>query len=260
MRLAGKSAIVTGAAQGIGLAITEQLVDEGASVLMADIQREKVQLSASRLTVAGVSPVGLGVDVTSSAQVDEMVKVALREFGKIDILVNNAGGSGTIGVADVEEVSEDLWDQIVDVNLKGTFICSRGVVPHMERRREGRIINISSGIWRGNYGPLNTVGARLPYSAAKAGVLGFTYQLAKDLGAWNITVNVIIPGFVLTEEGARVRKQYEELSDSGRHALSADVPLGRPGQPGEIARVVVFLASDDSSYVSGATLEVNGGG
>lgn len=258
MRLDGKSAIVTGAAQGLGRAIARLLVDHGASVLLADIQAEKVQAAVSSMSGSHAVALGTSVDVTSAAQVDAMVGKAAAEFGKIDILINNAGGSGTIGVAEIEDVNEELWDRIVDTNLKGTFLCSRAVVPLMKQRRAGRIVNISSTITRGSFGPLVTVGARLPYCAAKAGVQSFTYQLAKDLGPWNITVNVVVPGFVLTEPGARVHTQFHELSEAEKQMLTADVPLGRPARPEEVAWAVLFLVADGSSYVSGATLEVNG--
>ena len=128
----------------------------------------------------------------------------------------------------------------------------------MKAQRHGRIVNFSSVAVRGSFGPLLTVGARLPYCAAKAGVQALTVQLAKDLGPWNITVNVVVPGFTLTEPGARVHGQFAELTDEERRALVRPIPLGRPGQPRDVAWAVQFLASDDSGYVSGATLEVSG--
>ena len=187
-----------------------------------------------------------------------MVRAAVEAFGRVDILVNNAGGSGTVGAADIEETSAELWDQVLATNLTGTFLCCRAVVPHMKARRYGRIVNFSSVAVRGSFGPLLTVGARLPYCAAKAGVQALTYQLAKDLGPWNITVNVVVPGFTLTEPGARVHGQFADLTDEERRALVAPIPLGRPGQPGDVAWAVQFLAADESGYVSGATLEVSG--
>ena len=187
-----------------------------------------------------------------------MVARAMAALGRVDILVNNAGGSGTVGVADIEDTSEELWDRIVNTNLKGAFLCCRAVVPRMKAQRYGRIIHLSSVAARGHFGPLLTVGARLPYCAAKAGVEGLTRQLARDLGPWNITVNVVVPGFTLTEPGARVHHQFTELSEAERKALIGPIPLGRPGEPRDIAWAVRFLASDESGYVSGAALEVSG--
>ena len=256
--LAGRVAIVTGAAQGLGVATAEALAVAGARVLLADVQGDKAQAAARRLGSTEGAGLGVGVDVTRAADVEAMVRTALDAFGRIDILVNNAGGSGTVGVADIEETSEELWDRIVGANLKGAFLCCRAVVPHMKSRQYGRIVNLSSAAVRGSFGPLRTVGARVPYSAAKAGVQGLTYQLAKDLGPFNITVNVVVPGFTLTEPGSRVHGQFAELADEDRHALIAPIPVGRAGEPRDIAWAIQFLAAEESSYISGATLEVTG--
>jgi 3-oxoacyl-[acyl-carrier protein] reductase len=258
IELAGRCAIVTGAAQGLGLATAQAFAEAGARVLLADLQADKVQAAARRLGSGDQTCLGIGVDVTRAGEVDAMVRAAIDAFGRVDILVNNAGGSGTVGVAGIEETSEELWDRIVGTNLKGAFLCCRAVVPHMKAQRYGRIVNLSSLAVRGSFGPLLTVGARLPYCAAKAGVQALTVQLAKDLGPWNITVNVVVPGFTLTEPGARVHGQFAELTDEERRALVRPIPLGRPGQPRDVAWAVQFLASDESGYISGATLEVSG--
>jgi NAD(P)-dependent dehydrogenase (short-subunit alcohol dehydrogenase family) len=258
--VAERRAIVTGGAQGLGLAIARALADGGARVLLADIQAEKVQAALRELPGGPGRHAAAVVDVTAAAQVEAMVATAVAALGRVDILVNNAGGSGTVGAAEIEATSEELWDRIVDTNLKGAFLCARAVVPGMKARRYGRIVNLSSVAARGSFGPLLTVGARLPYAAAKAGVQGLTYQLARDLGPWSITVNVVVPGFTLTEPGARVHRQFGELAEAERQALIAPIPLGRPGEPRDVAAAVRFLASDEAGYVSGATLEVSGAG
>jgi 3-oxoacyl-[acyl-carrier protein] reductase len=253
-----RHAIVTGAAQGLGLSVAHALAGGGARVLLSDIQGDKLKAALGGLPGGADRHLAVAADVTAAEQVEAMVSTVLATFGRVDILVNNAGGSGMVGVADIEDTTEALWDRIVDTNLKGAFLCARAVVPGMKAHRYGRIINFSSVAARGSFGPLLTVGARLPYCAAKAGVQGLTYQLARDLGSWGITVNVVVPGFTLTEPGARVHRQFAELANAERQALLGTMPLGRPGQPRDVAAAVRFLASDEAGYISGATLEVSG--
>ena len=257
--LQGRFAIVTGAAQGIGLATATALAEAGARVLLADVQADKVQAAARRLGSGAGACLGVGADLSSAREVEAMVRAALDAFGRVDILVNNAGGSGTVGVADIEETTEEMWDQIVGANLKSVFLCCRAVVPQMKARRYGRIVNLSSPSAWGSFGPLRTTGARLPYGAAKGGVESFTFQLAKDLGPYGITVNVVVPGFTITEPGARVHGQFEELDDADRRALIDAIPAGRAGAPRDIAWAIRFLTADESAYVSGATIKVTGG-
>ncbi|MFP6678533.1 MAG: SDR family NAD(P)-dependent oxidoreductase [Dehalococcoidia bacterium] len=259
MTLEGKTAIVTGAAQGIGRAVAGDLADKGVSLLLADIQAAKVESVAAEIRAAGGKALATPVDVTDSSSVANMVELALSELGVIDILVNDAGGSGTEGVLHIEEVSEDRWDAQVDLNLKGAFLCCKAVVPHMRKRRYGRIVNLSSSNAKGHFGPLNTSGIRLPYAAAKAGIIGLTAQLARDLGRSGVYVNAVLPGLILTEEGARVRGRYEELKQTSQEAMAEAIPLGRPGTAGEVAKAVSFLASDDASYITGTVVEVTGG-
>ncbi|MDP6823328.1 MAG: SDR family NAD(P)-dependent oxidoreductase [Dehalococcoidia bacterium] len=259
MSFEGKTAIVTGAAQGIGRAVAFDLSSKGVSLLLADIQGAKVESVAAEIRGSGGRASATTVDVTDSASVAAMVELAINELGEIDILVNDAGGSGTEGVLRIEEVTEDRWDAQVDLNLKGAFLCCKAIVPHMRKRRYGRIVNLSSSNAKGHFGPLNTSGIRLPYAAAKAGIIGLTAQLARDLGRSGIYVNAVLPGFILTEEGARVRGRYEEMQRASQEAMAEAVPLGRPGRAEEVAKAVAFLASDDASYITGTVVEVTGG-
>jgi 3-oxoacyl-[acyl-carrier protein] reductase len=258
MRLAGRVAIVTGAAQGIGLAIAERFAGEGAKVVMADRNAEKVGASAARLRETGAGVTAAAVDVTDSRQVDGLVREAIAAHGRVDILVNNAGGSGSVNANPIESITDEVWDAVVALNLKSAFLCCRAVVPHMKERGYGRIVNISSGIARGTGRPTGTAGAVLPYASAKAGVLGLTYTLAKMVAASNITVNAIVPGFVLTEPGAKVREWFEGLGPEAKTALISRTSMGRAGEGGEIAAAVLFLASEEASFVSGTALDVNG--
>lgn len=259
MSFEGKTAIITGAAQGIGRAVALEFAERGANLLLADIQSAKVESVAAEIRASGIKATATAVDVTDSNSVASMVELAINEFEQVDILVNDAGGSGTEGVLRIEEVSEDRWDAQVDLNLKGAFLCCKAIVPHMRRRGSGRIVNLSSSNAKGHFGPLNTSGIRLPYAAAKAGIIGLTAQLARDLGRSGIYVNCVLPGFILTEEGARVRGRYEELQEASQEAMAEAVPLGRAGRADEVAKAVAFMASDEASYITGTVLDVTGG-
>jgi NAD(P)-dependent dehydrogenase (short-subunit alcohol dehydrogenase family) len=259
MRLEGRAAIVTGAAQGLGLAIAERFVAEGARVVLADVNAAKVRDSAARLAGAGRA-VACVADVKSRAAVDDMVRLALAEFGQIDILVNNAGGAGDTPAIEIEDVGEEAWDDVIDQNLKGTYLCCRAVVPHMKGRRFGRIVNMSSGLAKGVGRVQGTGGALLAYASAKAGILGFTYTLAKVVAKWNIMVNAVVPGFMLTEPGARVRGWFDTLPDAQKEALLSRSSIGRAGRPDELASAVLYLSSEECSYVSGVALDVHAAG
>lgn len=259
MRLENKTAIITGAAHGIGRAITKAFAEEGADLLVTDIDGAALKRTVREAGARGRKITMVVTDVTDARQVQAMVATALGELGRIDILVNDAGGSGDIGVTDIEEVEERLWDSQVNLNLKSAFLCCKAVSPHMKSRRQGAIVNFSSSSAFGAFGPRGTSAARLPYAAAKGGVLAFTLQLAKDLGPHGIRVNAIIPGFILTESDARVARRYAELTPEEQRKQAEGIPLGRPGRPEEVARAVLFLASEDASYVSGTAIQVTGG-
>jgi len=253
VRLKDRVALVTGAAQGIGLATAERFAAEGAKVVLADLNGPKLQAAAAKLGCPGFEG-----DLSTSKGAQGAVAKAIEAHGALDILVNNAGGSGRTTATEIESVTDEIWDQVIGLNLRSTFLCCRAAIAHMKTRGYGRIVNVSSGIARGVGRPTGTAGAVLPYAAAKAGVLGLTFTLAKMVAASNITVNAVVPGFVLTEPGARVRDWFEGLSAEARGALISRTSMGRAGQAGEIASTILFLASEEASFVSGAALDVTG--
>ena len=258
-RLDNRVVLVTGAAQGIGFAIAEVLGAAGARLLISDVQADKIEPSAARLRDRGYEVGALAADATDTAQVEAMVQKTLETYGQIDVLVNNAGGGGTVGIKEIDELSDEKWGEVIDRNLKSTFLCCRAVTPHMRQRRQGSIVNFSSIAAKGSFGSLGTTAARLPYAASKAGIIGFTSQLAKDLGPDGIRVNCVLPGFILTQPDARIAQRYEALDEDERAAMIDPIPLGRAGRPEEVGSVVLFLASDAASYVSGAAIEITGG-
>ena len=242
-RLQNKVSLITGAAQGIGLATARRFAQEGAIVIVCDIKPEAVEDATRQCQALGAQTAGFVLDVTDRARVDEVVKQVLDRFGRIDVLVNNAGITQD---ARLQKMTIEQFDRVIDVNLRGVFHCSQAVADAMVRQGSGVILNASSvvGVY-GNFGQTN-------YAASKFGVIGFTKTWSRELGPKGIRVNAVAPGFVATPIlGTIPEKVIAELEHR--------VPLGRLGQPEEIASVYAFLASDDASYVNGAVLEVSGG-
>lgn len=244
MRLAGKVALVTGAARGIGKAIVERFASEGAVVVLSDVANE----AASRETLAAVEKAG-GTgrvemfDVGDAAQVEAAVAAILGALGRIDILVNNAGITRDNLLM---RMSEEDFDAVIRTNLKGTFLLTRTVSRQMIKQRSGRIVNLSSVVGlMGNAGQSN-------YSAAKAGIAGFTKSMARELGSRGITVNAIAPGFIRTA-------MTESLPEAVRKAFLDQIPLKRFADPGEVAELALFLASDGAGYITGQVIGINGG-
>ncbi|MGH7795130.1 MAG: SDR family NAD(P)-dependent oxidoreductase [Candidatus Binatia bacterium] len=238
-----KIAIVTGGGGGIGRAIVRRFAREGAKLAVADIDPESAKTVASELTGQGTDAISIVADVTNKTSVGEMMQSAVDRWGSIDILVNVAGGAERKPV--IEMTAAD-WDYVVDMNLKSAFLCSQAVLPAMLKQKYGKIVNISS-----IYGFTGNA-TRSSYAAAKAGVAAFTKSLALEVVNDGINVNAVAPGRVTTP---RVRGRY---SDEAWAAAIAQVPMGRAGTPEEIASAVLFLASDENSYVTGQTIHING--
>lgn len=244
MSLEGKTALITGGSRGIGRAIAETLAARGADIVIADIQEQLAQATAQDIaTSSGRRTLALTVDVANHMNAKSMIEKALAEFGHIDILVNNAGITRDNLIMRMDEAE---WDLVININLKGAFNCSKAVIRSMMKQRYGRIINISSvsGL-AGQVGQTN-------YSASKAGLIGFTKALAREVASRNITVNAVAPGFIPT---TLTKDLPEELKDS----MMKLIPLGRWGKPEEIANAVAFFASDEAGYITGQVLSVDGG-
>lgn len=246
MRLSQKIAIVTGAAQGIGLATAAKFAREGATVVVADVKPEAVEAAVgivSAQLAPGAACIGQVVDVTRRDQVDAMVRTVVQRFGRVDSLVNNAGITRD---ARLQKMTIEQFDQVIDVNLRGVFHCAQAVADQMVAQGGGTILNASSvvGIY-GNFGQTN-------YAAAKFGVIGFTKTWSRELGPKGVRVNAVAPGFIETPILATIPEKV--IAQMKEH-----VPLRRLGHPDEIANVYAFLASDEASYVNGAVIEVSGG-
>ena len=237
-KLQHKTALITGAGRGIGRAIAECFVREGARVAVADIDPNTANATAAEI---GPEALGLAMDVSSKASVRAGMSRVFDEFGQLDILVNNAG---YLVYTTFESCSEENWDRIVDVNMKGPFLCAQAVIPHMKARRQGVIINMTSLAAK-----TGGLAAGPPYAAAKAGVHTLTIGLARALAPNQIRVNAIAPGVIDTA-----------MTSAPEHdQLKASIPLGCPGQPEDVANCALFLASDDARHITGETIDVNGG-
>lgn len=251
--LLGQVALVTGGAKGIGRAIALALAEEGASVAIFDLDDDVSGLAHEFVSMGrGIESSYLyqRVDMTRSSDIKSGVMAVLEQFRRIDVLINNVGGG--MDPVPLEDLEEQDWERILRLNLTSMYLCTRAVIKTMKSQRRGRVINISSQAGRSKSELSN-----LPYASAKAGVLGFTRQLASELAPHGITVNAIAPGLVLS--GERVGRRWEARPEEEREQRLGAIPLGRLGTAEEVAAVAVFLASDGASYMTGATLDVNGG-
>jgi 3-oxoacyl-[acyl-carrier protein] reductase len=252
-RLEGRVAVVTGAAHGIGRAICAELAREGAAVWACDVRAP--ELEGTRAAVEGVRPGSCQtavVDVRDARQVEAFVARAAEATGRADILVNTAGGVAGQTMRRVEEVPDADWREIFAINLDGAFHFTRAVVPLMKRAGGGAIVNISSGAGRS----YSLTGIQA-YASAKAGLIGFTRQTARELGPHGIRVNCIAPGFVRSNPASE--RQWQAMGEAGQRALLDSIALRRLGTPEDIARAVRFFASDDAAWITGQTISVDGG-
>jgi 3-oxoacyl-[acyl-carrier protein] reductase len=243
LKLTGKVALVTGAAQGIGRAIALLLAQNGADIVISDVNLEKAEETSKEIEGTGQRVMAIRGDVSNVEEVEQMVQAILNRFGHIDILVNNAGIARDKLIL---RMTEEDWDAVLGVNLKGTFNCTKAVVRHMSKQRSGKIISIASVVGEmGNAGQAN-------YSASKAGVIGFTKTIAREFAQRGINVNAIAPGYIETA-------MTDALSEKAKEELKRLIPLDRLGRPEDVAEAVLFLVSESASYITGQVLNVNGG-
>jgi len=242
-KLSGKVALVTGGARGIGKAICERLAEEGAALAIVDIMLETAEETAKEFQDKGIQAMAVAANVAKPEDADSTVKAVIEQFGKVDILINNAGITRD-GL--MVRMSEQDWDMVIDVNLKGVFNFTKACMRPMMKAKYGKIVNIASVVGRmGNAGQGN-------YSASKAGVIGLTKTTARELATRNVTCNAVAPGFIITD-------MTHAMTDSAQEAMLGSVPMNRGGSAKEVADVVNFLSCDDSSYVTGQTISIDGG-
>ncbi len=252
MLLAERAAIITGGAKGMGRGIALKFAEEGCSVAIADIRMKEAEETIAEVKKRGKEGLALKCDVTDIEQVRNTVDTVFSKFGKIDILVNNAGAIGDH--KPIEDIPEESWDKVLALNLKSVFLFCKFVVPHMKSKKYGKIINISS------IGAIQPPAHEIHYNTAKAGIIGFTMDLANALAPLNINVNVILPGPIRTSfYDAMVGSMSENEKDDFFKRLGKKVPMLRVGTPEDIGGVALFLASELSAYVTGQTLMVGGG-
>ncbi len=243
MELEGKVALVTGGAQGIGRAIGLLLAQKGATIVISDINIQKAEETAQEIEALGQRAMAVQVDVANFQEVEKMVDAIVEKFSRIDILVNNAGITRDKLIL---RMSEEDWDSVIRINLKGTFNCTKAALKYMSRQRSGKIVNIASVVGiMGNAGQAN-------YSASKAGIIGFTKTIAREFAQRGINVNAIAPGYIQTP-------MTDVLPEKVKEELKRLIPMERLGQPEDVAQAVLFLVSEASSYITGQVLNVNGG-
>jgi 3-oxoacyl-[acyl-carrier protein] reductase len=248
-KLDGRVAFITGAGRGIGAATALRLAEDGARVVLADIDPEGCKQVAAQIEQAGSQALAVSCNVADSAAVAAAVQQAVDTFGRLDILVNNAG---VLRDNLLFKMSDDDWETVMNVHLKGAFLCSRAAQAHMVKQKYGRIISLSSTSALGNRGQIN-------YSTAKAGLQGLTKTLAIELGPFGVTANAVAPGFIDTEMTRATARRQGHDPDQVIEMASKTIPVRRVGQPRDVANVINFLASEESGYVTGQIIYVAGG-
>ena len=247
MRLKDKVTIITGAGQGIGAAYARKFCEEGAKVVIADINHEKSEAVVKEITGKGHEALTVMTDVSDEASTQALVRTVVEKYGRIDILVNNAAIFATIKIKPIEEISVDEWDGLMGVNLRGLFLCCKTILPQMKAQKQGKIINVSSA----------TVFMGKPYYihyvTSKAGVIGFTRALAREVGDWNIQVNCLTPGYTETEIPRATTTPEQKKAIIGHQCIK------RIGTPEDLFGIMVFLASNESDFMSGQTVNIDGG-
>ena len=246
MRLKDKVAIVTGSGRGIGEGIALRFAEEGAKLIINDVNEADANRTVEEIKSKGGQAVAVIGSVASRQVAQKMVNKAVKEFGTVDILVNNAG---IVRDALLHKMTDEQWDQVIEVNLKGVFLCTQCAAQVMREKGYGKVINISSDSWRGNPGQIN-------YAASKAGVIGMTKTTAKELGPKGINVNVISPGWIWTD---MIRSMPQAMIERMEKSLPERVPLNRKGLPEDVANLALFLASDESSFITGQLIHCDGG-
>jgi 3-oxoacyl-[acyl-carrier protein] reductase len=243
-KLTGKTAIITGASRGIGAAIARRFAEQGANIVVNySGSQEKAEAVVREIEQTGAKAIAVKANVADAAEVKAMIDAAMEQFGSIDILVNNAGITRDNLMM---RMKEDEWDDVINTNLKGVFLCTKAVTRQMMKQRHGRIVNIASIVGvMGNAGQAN-------YVAAKAGVIGLTKTTARELASRGITANAVAPGFITTD-------MTEKLGEDVQKSMLSQIPLARFGAPEDVANAALFLASDEASYVTGQTLNLDGG-
>ncbi len=243
MRLKGKNALITGAAQGIGKSIALAMAKEGANICIADVNMDAAESTAGEIKALGVNASAVRLDVSNQENVSEVFSAFKEEFGTLDILINNAGITKDTLLMRMKEAD---WDAVLNINLKGSFLCSKEAIKIMSKQRDGRIISISSVVaFMGNPGQAN-------YSASKAGLIGLTKTIAREYAGRGIRANAVAPGFIQTA-------MTDILSDDVKTQMKNSIPLGEFGTPEDVANAVIFLSSKDADYITGQVIHVNGG-
>jgi len=248
-KLEGRVALVTGSGQGIGMATAMTLAGQGADLAIVDVDAARAEAAAARVRSHGRRVLAIPADVTDEGQVGRIFERCIDELGRLDILVNNVGGSGG-SATPLESTSLEVWDRVLTFNVRSAFLCTRAAIPLL-KRQGGRVVLLSSMA-----GTSRTLIGGVAYATAKAALLGFTRQLAQELGTAGITVNAVAPGIIQSD---RIERAFAAHPTASFKQALTQIPLGRPGRVEDLAAAITYLCSDEASYVTGVTLEVNGG-